>query len=69
MNMAYNWQLEIAARTPFEQHGGDDYTSMTRRYRFDTCNVTGDYTIVEVALPFACEEVARAAFYELIRKY
>lgn len=56
----------IAARTPFEHYANNE-TIGVAFYRFDTRALVGDYTIIEVALPFASETAARNAFYQLIK--
>lgn len=58
--------IDVAARTPFERYANNE-TLNVAMYRFDTRALVGDYTIIEVALPFASEEAARNAFYQLIK--
>lgn len=58
--------IDVAARTPFERLTNNE-TLGVAMYRFDTRVIHGDYTIIEVALPFASEEAARNAFYQLIK--
>ena len=59
--------LDIAARTPFERLANNE-TLCGAFYRFDTRAICGDYTLIEVALPFASEEAARNAFYNYINQ-
>ena len=60
--------LNLAAHVEFAKHGGSNEGYMTQAYRFDTRCIWGDYTIIEVALPFASETAARNEFYNLIKR-
>lgn len=58
--------LDVAARAPFERMTNNETTG-TAFYLFDTRALFGDYTLIEVALPFASEVTARQALLNLLR--